>query len=96
MTDTEATAAKAEKTPEQEAQRQATRVLAKALSRMEDGTPEEKKARLTENKAKYSADARKLIKSLTKEGISFSVNEAATSKAKRAARKALKSETAEG
>ena len=98
MTDTEATApkAKAEKTPEQEAQRQATRVLAKALSRMEDGTPEEKKARLTENKAKYAADARKLIKSLTKEGVTFSVNEAASSKAKRAARKAVKGESAEG
>ena len=98
MTDTEATApkAKAEKTPEQEAQRQATRMLAKALSRLEDGTPVEKKARLTENKTKYSADARKLVKALTKEGISFTVNEAATTKAKRSARKAAKSESAEG
>ena len=95
MTDTEATAPKPEKTPEQEAQRQATRVLAKALSRIEDGTPEEKKARLTDNKAKYSGDARKLIKALTKEGIAFSVNEAASTKAKRAARKAVKGEAGE-
>ncbi len=98
MTDTEATApeAKAEKTPEQEAQRHATRVLAKALSRLEDGTSEEKKARFTENKTKYSGDARKLVKALTKEGVSFSVDETATSKAKRTARKAAKSEAAEG
>ena len=98
MTDTEATAAKPEKTPEQEAQRQATRARAKALSRIEDGTPEEKKARLSENKTKYSGDARKLIKAMTKDGISFSVEDAASkanSKAKRAARKAGKGDAAE-
>lgn len=95
MTDTEATAAKAEKTPEQEAQRHATRILARALSKLEEGTPEEQKARRSENKAKYSANSRKLIKALTKEGISFSVDPAASSKAKRSARKALKGDTAE-
>ncbi len=94
MTDTEATAPKqkAEKTPEQEAQRHVTRVLAKALSRMEEGTAEEQKARLTENKAKYTADARKLVKALTKDGVSFTVNDAETSKAKRAAKKAAQSD----
>lgn len=94
MTDTAATAPKPEKTPEQEAQRHVARVLSRALSKLEDGTPEEKKARMSENKTKYSGDARKLVKALTKEGISFSVDEAA-SKTKRAARKANKGGSAE-
>ena len=89
MTDTEATAPqdKREKTPEQEAHRQVTRALTKALSRLEGGTPEEQRARRSENKEKYSSDARALVKSLTKEGISFTYDETASAKAKRIAKR---------
>lgn len=90
MTDTEANAPqeKREKTPEQEANRQATRALAKALSRLEGGTPEEQRTRRSENKDKYSSDAKALVKALTKEGISFVYDEASSAKAKRVAKRA--------
>lgn len=95
MTDTEVKAPKPESTPEQKMQRQVSRTLAKALSKLEGkGTPEETKARWSEGKTKFTADARKLVKALTREGISFQVNEEGTTKAKRAARRSKKAEGA--
>ena len=90
MTDTEATADtaegtadKAEATPEQKAQRQAARTIARALSKLEEGTPEEQKARWSEKKTEYGTQARRLVRALVKDGITFKVDEDAPKKGKR-------------
>lgn len=83
MTDTEATDPKAEATPEQKAQRHAARVIARALSKLEQGTPEEQKERWTENKTKYTGEARKLVRAMTKDGLTLQLDETKTAKAKR-------------
>ena len=83
MTDTEATATTAEKTPAQKAQRHAVRVIARALSKLEEGTPEEVKARWADNKDKYTSEARKVARALTKDGITFQLDEENTLQAKR-------------
>ena len=91
MTDTEATASepatkvKKEKTPEQKAQSHATRVVARALSKLEEGTSEEQKTRWSEGKTKYTSDARKLVRALGKSGVAMQLDETKTAKAKRAA-----------
>lgn len=80
MTDTETPAPKAKKqaTPEQQAARRASRLVARALARAE-GKPGDKdfKTRWTAKKADYAAEARKLVRALTKEGVVLSVSEGA-------------------
>ena len=96
MTDTETKAAAPEATPEQKALRQTVLVVARALMKLEGkGTRDEMKARWDGGRAKYTGDARKLVKSLEKDGVTFTINEAETPKARRMAKKA-KAETEGG
>lgn len=90
MTDTEATATTAEKTPAQKAQRHAVRVIARALSKLEEGTPDEVKARWADNKDKYTSEARKVARALNKDGITFQLDEENTMQAKRAGKRGKK------
>ena len=80
MTDTETPAPKPKKqaTPEQQAARKASRFVARALART-DGKAGEKdfKTRWASKKADYTAEARKLVRALTKEGVALSVTEGA-------------------
>lgn len=85
MTDTAAEAPKVKKpaTPEQAAARQATRSVARALARLE-GKPgdDDFKARWNEKKADYTTEARKLVRALTKEGITLAAGEGGRGKGK--------------
>lgn len=91
MTDTEATADKPEATPEQAAQRASIKAMARALMKLEgNGSREELKARWDEGKSKYTGDARKLVKALARDGVTLTVNEEDSAKAKRIAKRAAK------
>ena len=83
MTDTEAKPGKAEKTPEQKAKTYATRSVAKALSKLGEGTPEELKARWNDNMTNYMIEARKVIRALGKAGVTLQVDEERAAKANR-------------
>lgn len=97
MTDTAATAPKKTKSPEKLAKSKAERLIARALPTLEgEATNEDMKARREAGKAKYEADAKAIVKALTKGGMTFQYNEADSAKTKRVARKASKAESAEG
>jgi hypothetical protein len=93
MTDTAATAP--EKTPEQKANTHAIRAIARAFSKFEEGSPEEVKARWTENKGTYTSQARKIVRALGRDGITLQLDETQTRKAKRSAGKKDAADTAE-
>ena len=87
--------AKADATPEQKAARLAGKAIVKALAKGEGGNLKERKARLTENRKEYASQARKLIRAMAAEGISFKLDESKTAKAKRAAKKPRKADGAD-
>ena len=99
MTDSETPAPKAKKqvTPEQLAARRASRFVARALARA-DGKAGDKdfKARWTAKKADYTAEARKLVRAMTKEGVTLSVAEGAKAGKRGKGKKAGAADATEG